>query len=120
MLTGYLLALFLTLVIEVCCAHAMGFRERKHVLAVAAINIITHPIFGYLLFLLGYLGVEASFALIVILEALVVVAEWQLLIYAFRNPKRRFLTVSLAGNTASFLIGTLFFSAWLVDKHWTL
>jgi hypothetical protein len=42
----------------------------------------------------------------------VVVAEWQLLVYVFRNPKGRFLVMALLGNTASFLAGMLIFPAW--------
>ena len=112
MLAGYLLALFLTLVIEGCCAYAMGFRERKYVLAVAAINVVTHLILSYFLFVLAYLGIDAPLALVVVLEALIVVAEWQLLVYVFRNPKGRFLMTALLGNTASFLTGILVFSRW--------
>jgi hypothetical protein len=112
MLAGYLLALFLTLVIEGCCAYAMGFRETRYVLAVAVINVITHVILSYSLFVLRYLGIDPPLALIVVLEALVVVAEWQLLVFCFRNPKGRFLTTALLGNTASFLLGTLVFSNW--------
>jgi hypothetical protein len=67
MLARYLLALFLTLIIEGCVAYAMGFRERKYVLAVTVINVITHLILSYLLFVLGYLGVDVPLALIVVL-----------------------------------------------------
>jgi hypothetical protein len=112
MLARYLLALFLTLIIEGCVAYAMGFRERKHVLAVTVINVITHLILSYLLFVLGCLGVDVPLALIVVLEVLVVVAEWQLLVYVFRNPKGRFLVMALLANTASFLAGMLIFPAW--------
>ena len=112
MLAGYLLALFLTLIIEGCVAYVMGFRERKYVLAVAVVNVITHLILNYLLLVLGYLGVTVPLALIVILEILVTVAEWQLLVYVFCNPKGRFLVMTLLGNTTSFLLGMLIFSAW--------
>ena len=112
MLAGYLLALFLTLIIEGCVAYVMGFRERKYVLAVAVVNVITHLILNYLLLVLGYLGVNVPLALVIILEVLVVVAEWQLLTYIFHNPKGRFLALALLGNTTSFLLGMLIFSAW--------
>ena len=112
MLAGYLLALSLTLVIEGCCAYVMGFRERKYTLAVAVINVITHLILSYLLFVLRYLGIDVPLAFIVLLEALVVVAEWQLLVFVFRNPKGRFLTTALLGNRASFRTGMLVFASW--------
>ncbi len=109
MLARYLLALFLTLIIEGSIAYLMGLRGRDYVLAVALINVITHPILNYLLFVLGYLNINASLMLIVLLEILVVIVEWRLLVYIFRSPKTRFLITSILANTASFLAGLLLF-----------
>jgi len=112
MLARYLLALSLTLIIEGCVAYLMGLRGRTYVLAVAIINVITHVLLNYLLLVLGYLSIGVSFALTIVLEILVVIAEWQLLVYIFRNPKVRFLITALLANTASFLTGILVFSIW--------
>ena len=105
----YLLTLLLTLLIEGGVAYLAGFRERKYTLAIAAVNVLTHPVLNYLLFLLGYLGADVTLPLITILEVLVVIVEWQLLVFAFGNPKGRFLLTSVLGNTASFLVGLLIF-----------
>ncbi len=109
MLSRYLLALALTLVSEGSIAYLFGLRKRQAVLAVAAINVMTNLILNYCLFLLGYLGVAVSFMLVVALEILVVVIEWRLLVYVFREPTERFLLLSIVANTASFLAGVLLF-----------
>lgn len=109
MLGRYLLALLLTLVIEGGIAYLLGLRKSQYMLAVALINVITHVILNYLILVLGYLGIDVTFVLIGTLEILVVIVEWQLLVYVFRGPKRRFLTISALANAMSFFIGLLLF-----------
>jgi hypothetical protein len=111
MLGRYLLALLVTLVVEGSIAYVLGLRTTQYMLAIIAINVATNVTLNYLLLVLGYLGISASFILIIALEIGVVVIEWQLLVYIFREPRRRFLAVSILGNTASFLIGLLLFWA---------
>ena len=111
MLGRYLLALLLTLVIEGGIAYLLGLRTGQYMLAVAMINVITHISLNYLILVLGYLGIDTSFMLIVALETGVVIVEWQLLVFAFREPKRRFLAISTLGNATSFLVGLLLFWA---------
>lgn len=109
MLSKYLLALLLTLVIEGCVTYLLGLRKSQYILAVAAINVITNLTLNYLILVLGYLNINITFVLIVALEILVVIVEWQMLVYVFRGPKGRFLAISTLANAASFLIGLLFF-----------
>jgi membrane-bound ClpP family serine protease len=109
MLGRYLLALLLTIAIEGAVAYLVGFRKREYQLAIAMTNMITNPILNYILLVLGNLGVDVTFVLVVILEILVVLAEWQLLVYVFGNPRGKFLVTSVLGNTASFLVGILLF-----------
>ncbi|RPI92094.1 MAG: hypothetical protein EHM40_14020 [Chloroflexi bacterium] len=78
-------------------------------LAIALINVITNLTLNYLILVLGYLGIDVTFALIVTLEILVVIVEWQLLVYVFHGPKGRFLTISALANAMSFFIGLLLF-----------
>ncbi len=78
-------------------------------LAVVAINLITHPTLNYLILVFGSLSIKITFPLIAVLEILVVVVEWQLLVYMFRGSKGRFLITSLLANAASFFIGVLLF-----------
>jgi hypothetical protein len=105
----YLLALLLTLIIEGSVAYLLGLRKNQHILAVALVNVITNLTLNYLILVLGFLNADASLALIVVLEIVVVIVEWQMLVYVFRNPKGRFLIISILANTMSFFIGLLFF-----------
>ena len=109
MLGRYLLALLLTLIIEGGIAYLLGLRKDQQLLTVAMINVITHPVLSYLLLVFGYLGMDVTLGLVSILEILVVIVEWQLLIYVFGSPSRRFFIVSLLANSVSFLIGILLF-----------
>jgi hypothetical protein len=109
MLGKYLLALLLTIVIEVGVAYLLGFRTSQYMLAVTMVNVITNPILNYLLLVFGWLGLDVPLGVVEILEILVVIAEWQMLVYVFCNPKGKLLVMSILGNTASFLIGLLLF-----------
>ncbi len=109
MLGSYLLALGLTLGIEGGVAYILGLRTRRQLLAVAAINVLTHVLLNYLLLVLGYLGFETPLVLVVALEILVILAEWRLLLYALDVSTGRFLAISALGNAASFLVGLLIF-----------
>ncbi len=109
MLGRYLFTLLLTIAIEGCVVSLLGFRKSQYMLAVVAINLITHPTLNYLILVLGYPGIQVTFLLIAVLEILVVVVEWQLLVYMFRGSKVRFLITSLLANAASFFIGVLLF-----------
>jgi hypothetical protein len=111
MLSRYLLTLLLTISIEGCIAYLFGFRTRQSLLAVALINVITHVILNYLLLILAYLDVDTTLAFIAIVEVLIVIAEWQMLVYVFHSPKGRFLVISALANAASFFIGMLLFWA---------
>jgi hypothetical protein len=109
MLGTYLLALLLTVVIEGGVAYLLGLRQSQQILAFAMINVITNPVLNYVVLVLNYLGLDVSFLLIVALEILVVIVEWQLLVYIFQGPTGRFLLTSVLANTVSFLMGLLLF-----------
>jgi len=109
MLGRYLLILLLTVTIEVGITYLLGFRTRQAMLAVALINVITHVILNYLLLVLVYLGMDTVFAFIAFLEVLVVLVEWQMLMYVFHGPNGRFLVISTLANGTSFFVGVLLF-----------
>jgi hypothetical protein len=109
MLGRYLLTLLLTVTIEGGIAYLLGFRTKQSMLVIVLINVITHVSLNYLLVVLGYLGIDITFASISGLEILIVIAEWQMLVYVFHNPKGRFLIISTLANAASFFIGLLLF-----------
>lgn len=78
-------------------------------LAVALINVITHVILNYSILVLSYFGIGTTFTSIAILEVLIVIAEWQMLVFVFQSSKGRFLFISTLANAASFFLGVLLF-----------
>lgn len=109
MLSKYLLALLLTVAIEGGIAWLFGFRTARSLLAFAMINCMTNPALNFLLLVLAWQGVAVTLPLVILLEILVVIAEWRLLVYVFSDPKGRLFSLSLAANAASFLTGLLLF-----------
>jgi hypothetical protein len=107
MLLRCLIALALTIIIEGGVAFLFGLRERRLLLAVAMINVITNVPLNYLILVFGYLRITVPWQLIVVLEAAVVVAEWRLMVYAFRMPARRLLWLAIVANALSFVAGWL-------------
>lgn len=109
MLSRYLLALLLTVVIEGAVAWLFGFRTARSQLTVAMINCLTNPALNFLLLVLAWQGIAVTFPLVALLEILVVAVEWRLLVYVFVKPKGRLFSLSLAANATSFLTGLLLF-----------
>jgi hypothetical protein len=109
MIGRFLVSLLLTIVIEGAVAYLLGFRKRQLFLALTLINAITNPILNCLLLVLGLLGIPVTLIRVLLLEIVVVIAEWRLLVYAFGDPSRRFLVLSILANAASFLTGVLIF-----------
>jgi hypothetical protein len=104
-----LIAFALTLVIEVTVALLLGYRRRLEIAAVVCVNLFTHPLLCYLVWLIiAWQSAPLGVVEIAILEAGVVLVEWQLLCYALRqHPKSRLFALSLAMNAASYVAGLL-------------
>jgi hypothetical protein len=109
MLWNYLLAFLLTIIIEGGVVFLMGFRTRRHMLAVLMVNLVTHPALNYIILVLYNLGVAVTTALILALEGLVVIVEGLLFIYMFEKPKGRLFLTAFLMNAASYLIGLVIF-----------
>jgi hypothetical protein len=106
-----LAALALTLAVELAVAAVLGLRTRPELLAVACVNLITNPILNVVLTLVGSWEPAAYFPALAVLEALVVLAEWRMLLWALSGDSRRLLLVAAAMNAASLALG---FLLWLV------
>jgi hypothetical protein len=106
---SYAIAFLLTLVLEVAVAVALGFRRRLEIGAVIAVNVFSHPLVNYLIWVLGSLRSEAlSGVEILPFEAGVVLVEWQLLCFALRGyPKGRLLILSFVMNALSYFAGVV-------------
>lgn len=106
---NYLGIFLLNIGIESIIAIILRFRSMKQLLAVVAVNGITHPILTILVMFLidgGYYHVSFIWGL----EILVVLAEWQLFEFAFREKSRKYLFLAGIMNVVSYGSGFLIFA----------
>lgn len=94
-------------------AVALGLRTRRAVAAVACVNLLTNPLLnycGWVLALAVNWPASAASALGFLLpaEAVVIVIEWRLLLWALGGSSRRMLLISVAMNAASAAAGVVF------------
>ncbi|MGB9762424.1 MAG: hypothetical protein ACPLW7_00175 [Minisyncoccia bacterium] len=107
---SYLIALLLTIAIEVIVAIFFGFRKKSEIATIIFINLITNPLLNYLLFINGYLGVSTiNITTIIFLEVLVVLVEWLLLRFTLQQNPNKLFTLSLVMNFCSYIAGVLIF-----------
>jgi hypothetical protein len=127
-----LLALAMTVAIEIPVAALFGLRRRE-LGVVAAVSFVTNPPLNLFFALLSTLGVGYTkiytdlpqrhlehvvaqpwiWALLCLLELIVVVVEWRLLVWALAGKagsSRRLLIISIAMNAASATLGTFLLS----------
>jgi hypothetical protein len=103
-------ALILTIVIEAGIVWLLGWRRKSEIWAVVLINVITNPLLNYLILVNSHFQlISQTNALILCLEAVVIIAEWRLLAYVFRRRDKKLLWVAALINTASFLGGLIVF-----------
>ncbi len=109
MVGRYVFALFLTIVLEGAVAYLFGLRQKRQLIALVIINVLTHTTLNYIIFILGYMGTRNPIHYIIAMEIIIVLVEWLLLVYVFGKPKKQFLAISGLANTISFLGGLLLF-----------
>ncbi len=103
----YLITFILTVLIEITVAFLLGYKEKKFILAVFAVNLFTHPLLKYLLIVFASFNLPTNLLLIILLEAVVVLVEARLLEYTFE--KQKFLKLSIIMNTVSYSVGLIIF-----------
>ena len=107
----FLTPLFLTLVFEGIISYLVGYRDMFTQKRIALSNLLTNVPINVLHFLLiKYIPVfkdELSnyYVLIIVLEALVILAEWKLFAKLLRIESRTALIFSFILNISSYLIG---------------
>lgn len=107
---SYLIALLLTIAIEIIVAIFFGFRKKSEIATIIFINLITNPLLNYLLFINGYFGISTINTMtIIFLEVLVVLVEWLLLRFTLEQNSKKLFTLSLAMNFCSYIAGVLIF-----------
>ena len=105
-MSTYLLALGLTLGIELGVAFTFGLRK-KDLYPVVAVNCITHPTLHLILFI-GSMVRGDMWSFVPLLEGVVVLAEYQLLRQFFDWKKSRLFLLSLTMNSVSYFVGLAF------------
>ena len=98
--------IYITIVIELLVAIALGYRKKNELLAVVAINLITNPISNAL-----EVFIHISFIGLLVLEVFIVLWEWRMLVWTLGIDSKKLLTLSIATNLSSFVVGSVLFSA---------
>ena len=100
--------LIITIVIEVACGLILGVRDKKDILNIILVNIMTNPVVVSVpvLVLLLY-GTTARWITLAILEVLTVIVEGLVYFKFFKYKKINGFLVSLILNLASYGIGEL-------------
>ena len=109
-ISSYLLAFILTLVIEVSVAYPFINREKRLLFGVILVNCITHPVFGYSLWMNNIFNfVDISFSTLLFCELIIVLIEFLLLKIVSRKSDRELFFLSLLLNAVSFTVGQIIF-----------
>lgn len=106
-LLSYAAAFGATLVLELATAWMLRFRQRSELVSVFWVNVFSHPLLHYILWLLNATR-RSPIALpeLCLLEVAVVLLEWWLLCFALpRHRAARLLLLSATMNSVSFLTG---------------
>jgi hypothetical protein len=105
----YFASLVDTIVVEICVALLFGYRSESAWQTVILMNLMTHPLLGYILWINSYVSFADTTLLIVVLEIMIVFVEWGILFFILREKPRRLLCLSLAANASSLGIGIILF-----------
>lgn len=105
-MVNYLLIFIINIVIETIVAYGLGYRKKKHVLAIISINAITHPILTLIIYILVIKNIYTQY-IIFLLEVLVVLSEWKLLELIFKNKHRKYFLLAFAMNIFSYVLGII-------------
>ena len=112
LLINLILTLFLTIIIECFVSFLMGYRNKLFLLVIILMNIITNPIFNYLILLNNQFNfLKDTLTITSFFEIFIVLIEGGILIYVFTDKDRKeLLLFSLIINLVSFLLGLIIFS----------
>lgn len=99
-------SLVCTLVIEIVFALILGVRNKKDILNVALVNIMTNPIVVSVSFVTGFLyGQDARLIAVIVLELFALVSEGLVYYKTLRYGKINSFLLSLLLNGASYGLG---------------
>jgi len=104
-------ALALTLLVELSVALAMGWRSWNDLAGVAAVSVITNPLFVLSVYILLLIFRDLPLLPLVlfmaVLEVVIVLVEGRLLKWALKKDPRKTILLSAVMNTASFAAGLI-------------
>lgn len=101
-------ALLLTEAVETITALLLGYRGKKFFKVLILINIITNPALNIILNIMYNIGIY-NYAVLTLLEVMVVFGEWRLFKFALGSSKKSFLSLSIIINLSSYIAGVLLF-----------
>ena len=111
LISSYLAALLLTILIEVLVALIFGYKRKKEILSVILVNLITQPLLNYFLLIDSYFSLDAvNIQFILLLEIMVILVEWQLLVWTLQRKLKSLFVLSIVMNLASLTIGLSIFT----------
>ena len=111
LISSFIVALFLTLLIEIFIAFILGYKDKTSIAIIALINIITNPLLNYLIIINNQLNlIKYNLIFLLVLEISIIFIEWGILVYSIKSKNSKQLFVlSLIMNFTSFIIGLLLF-----------
>ncbi len=109
-LFNYLIALFLTVIIEALVALFFGYNNKKILISTVYINLITHSLFCYFLWINSVITlITIDLISIILIEIFITISESALLYFVLKQKYLSTLRLSFYMNIASFLFGVLIF-----------
>lgn len=106
----YFLTFLLTLIIELGVAYVLGYRSKKKLRIFLFVNLITHPLLSYFLWInLNLLIIQVNYLSLIALEIVVVILESLLLRLGLKDKYLNLLIASVCMNSVSFLFGLVIF-----------
>jgi len=109
-IANYILALVLTIVVEIGVAAALPHNTNVSARTIVLVNLMSHPLLHYVLWTNHYAQfMTVTWPVLIGLEMGVVVLEWALLLFVVREKAIHLFYLSLAMNAASFTVGLVVF-----------
>lgn len=100
--------LLCTIIIEVIIGLIIGIRDKKDILNIVLVNILTNPIVVSIpIYVMIYKGINARYYTLLVLEILTVLIEGLIYSKVFKYKKINPYLVSLILNLGSYFIGEL-------------
>lgn len=101
-------AVILTVIIEICASFIIGIRNKKDLLNIILVNIMTNPLVNFIvIFLNFYFGIFSRNVGLVILEILAVIVEGFVYKKYLNFKKINPYVLSLILNCSSYFIGEI-------------